>query len=99
MARSVSYGAPHYAVCSSLLSSHFSSVLSTLFSNTLSRSSSLTARDKASHTYRTTGNITVLYILVFKFLSSRLRNQMLSTTRIESLLDFLRNPILISYCR
>jgi hypothetical protein len=38
--------------------------LSTLFSNTLSLCSSLYARYKVSHSYRTTGKIVVLYILI-----------------------------------
>jgi hypothetical protein len=46
-------------------------LLSTLFSNTLSLCSSLNARDKVSHPYRTTGKIIVLYILIFIFLYSR----------------------------
>ena len=39
-----------------------------LFSNTLSLRSSLNVRDHASQPYSTTGNIIVLYILIFKFL-------------------------------
>jgi hypothetical protein len=39
--------------------------ISTLFSNTLSLCSFLNIRDQASHQYRTTGKITVLYILIF----------------------------------
>jgi hypothetical protein len=42
--------------------------LSTLFSNTLSICSSLNVRDQVSHPYRTTGKITVLYIIIFMFL-------------------------------
>jgi hypothetical protein len=44
------------------------SVLSTLFSETLSLCSSLKVRDQVSHPYRTTGKITVLFILIFSFL-------------------------------
>ena len=36
--------------------------------NTLSLCSSLNVRDHVSQPYSTTGNITVLYILIFKFL-------------------------------
>jgi hypothetical protein len=36
-----------------------------IFSNTLSLCSSLNVRDQASHPYRTTGKIIVLYILIF----------------------------------
>jgi hypothetical protein len=32
---------------------------------------SLNVRDQVSHPYRTTSNITLLYILIFKFLDSR----------------------------
>jgi len=47
-------------------------LLSTLFSNTLSLRSSLDVSDQVSHPYKETGNITVLYILTFKFLDSKL---------------------------
>jgi hypothetical protein len=47
------------------------SLLNTLFSNTLSLCSSHNVRDQVSHPYRTTGKITVVYILVFMFLDSR----------------------------
>jgi len=39
-----------------------------LLSNTLSLRSSLYVRDHASQLFSTTGNITVFYILIFKFL-------------------------------
>jgi fucose permease len=42
-------------------------LLSTLFSNTLSLFSYFNMRDQVSHPYKTTGKITVLYILMFKF--------------------------------
>ena len=58
----------------SLLHSPFPSLLGPnihlriLFSNTLSLHASLNVRDNVSHSYSTTGNIIVLYILIFKFL-------------------------------
>jgi hypothetical protein len=42
-----------------------------LFSNTLSLRSSLHVKDQASHPYKTTGKIIVLYNLMFKFLDNR----------------------------
>jgi hypothetical protein len=42
-------------------------LLNTLFSNTLRLCSSLKARDRVSHPYRTTGKIIVLFILMFMF--------------------------------
>ena len=55
----------HSPVTSSLLAPN--TLLSTLFSNTLNLRSSLSVSDQVSHPYRTTGNITVLYILIFNF--------------------------------
>jgi hypothetical protein len=46
-------------------------LLSILFSNTLSLCSSLNVRDRVSHSYRTTGKIIVLYVLILKFFDSR----------------------------
>jgi hypothetical protein len=42
-------------------------LLNTLFSETLSLCSSPKVRDQVSHPYNTTGKITVLYILIFRF--------------------------------
>ena len=62
----------------SLLHSPFSSILvpnirlRILCSNTLSLHSSLNVRDHVSQPYSTTGNIIVLYILIFKFLERSL---------------------------
>jgi hypothetical protein len=63
-----SYEAPHYAVFSILPPLPGPNILlSTLFSDTLNMCPSLGVRDEVSHPYKTTGKITVLYILI-KFL-------------------------------
>jgi len=47
-------------------------LLNTLFSNILSLHFSLNVSDQVSHPYKTTGKIIVLYILILKFLDSKL---------------------------
>jgi len=60
----------HSIVTSSLLGPN--TLLNTLFSNTLSLRPSLNVSDQVSHPYKTTGKIIVLYILILKFLESKL---------------------------
>jgi hypothetical protein len=53
--------------------------LSTLFSNTFSLFSSLNVRDRVSHPYKTTGNFTILYILIFIFLDCKMEHKRFCT--------------------
>jgi hypothetical protein len=56
----------HYAVFSKSSSSLLGTdIFNTPFSETLSLCSSIKVRDKVFHPYRTTGKITLLYILIF----------------------------------
>ena len=66
------YSFLHSPVISSLLDPNI--LLDTLFSNILSLRSSLSINDKVSHPYKTTDKIRVLYILIFKFLDSKLED-------------------------
>ena len=66
----------HSSVTSSLLGKNI--LLNTPFSNTFSLCSSLTVIDQVSHPY-TTGKIIVVYILILKFLDSKLEDKRFHT--------------------
>ena len=67
----------HSLVKSSLLGPNIP--LNTLFSNSLSLRSSLNISDQVSHPYKTTVKIIDLYILIFKFLDSKLEDKRFCT--------------------
>ena len=89
----------------SLLHSPFSSLLGPniclriLFSNTLSLHSSFNVRDHVSQPYSTTGDIIVIYILIFKFLEKSLEDKsdwiITWISCFKSTFYFLLNRILI----
>ena len=77
-------------------------LLNTLFSNTLSLLNSRNVSDHVSHPYKTTGNIRILYILIFTFLVSNFEHKRFCTewqkaTWPQSALNFFHNRILICY--
>ena len=67
----------HSLVTSSLQGPNI--LLNTLFSTTHSLRSSLTVSDQVSHPYKTTDKIIVLYILILKFLDSKLGDKRFCT--------------------
>jgi hypothetical protein len=72
LAKITIYEYPHYELSSNLLlfrPSWFHTFF-TLFSNTTGLWSSLYARQQVSHSYKTRGRITFLYLLIFTFLIS-----------------------------
>ena len=67
----------HFSVISSLLVT--TTLLNTLFSNTVSLLSPLSVSDQVSHPYKTTGKIIIMYILIFKFMESKLEDKRFCT--------------------
>ena len=82
----------HSPVTSSLLGPNV--FLNTMFSNTLSFLSSHSVNDQVSHTYKATGKVTVLYILIFKFSDSNLEDKRFCTKWQQAFPDL--NLLLIS---
>ena len=84
----------HFPVTSYLLGPNI--LINTLFSNALSLLSSLSVSDQVLHPYKTTGRIIVLYILIFKFLYSRLEYKRFFTYGTESKKDEIKYESYIS---
>jgi hypothetical protein len=88
----------HSPVTSFLLGPYI--LLSILFWNTLSLCFLLSVTNQASHPYKTAGKITVLYILIFIFLDTKLEDKILhwmiaSIPLVQSALNFFINGISI----
>ena len=80
------------SLCSFLHSIVTSSLLGpNILLNTLSLLSSFNVSDQVSHPYNTTGRIIFLYILIFKFLDSKLEDKRFCTKWQQTFPDF--NPL------
>jgi hypothetical protein len=76
------HSAPHYVIFSTPITSSLlgpNILLNTLFSNTPNLRSSLNMSDQVSHPFKTTSKIIVLYILILKFLDSKLEDKRFCT--------------------
>ena len=100
------FGEEYMSLSSSLSSLLYSPLTSSLldqicssapYSHTLSAlRSSLNVSDQVSHPYKTKDQITLLYILIFTFLDSKLQTKdFVSIPWLQSTLSFLLNGILI----
>jgi hypothetical protein len=63
----------HFSVTSFLWGPN--TLLNTLYSNTLSLRYSLNVSDQVLHPYKTTGQIIILYIFIFRFLDNKLEDK------------------------
>ena len=82
----------HSPATSSLLGPNI--LLNTIFSDTVSLHSSLNVSNQVSCPYKTTGKIILLYILIFKFLGSKLKDKRFCTEWWKAFPDF--NLLLIT---